>query len=78
MSYALTVLNTHFIPASVPTKYWDAFETSVMSDDQKKMIEWVSAAYGGANIICAHPALICSTDDTTIFAHQGKDTQWRK
>jgi len=74
MAYLTTVLATHFLPGSAPSKGYEQYDPSKLTEDAAYTLKQAAGAYGVANIFPVNPNLVLSTDDTTVFAFSGAST----
>lgn len=70
MSYLVTVAATSFCFGETPAQH--PFDEESIGPGAKKMLEMVQKEHQNAPLFPIHPQLLMSTDDTTLFAWEGK------
>ena len=72
-AYSATVLATHFIEGPRPT-CMNYYKPEELRADAKETIEWMKTAMNAKEIFPVNPNLVLSTDDTSLFVFEGKQT----
>ena len=69
-AYALTVLSTHVLEGSIPSKL-KQFQIDKLHERALETVEWMKKALKAESVHPVNPNLVTSCDDSTIFAIEG-------